>query len=183
MGTPKLLPTESELLDRAREGDSCAVATLYDAHRGEAQRLATVLAGAGAADDLVAEAFSRVLARLSAGHGPRDNFRSYLFTAIRNRHRDLLRRGNREHPASDRPWMFDSPVPIADADIGDDVVLKALHSLPERWQQVLWELEVQDRPVAEIAAELGLSATALTSLAFRARRGLRTAYLAGREAC
>lgn len=180
MTTTNLPAGEAELLHRARTGDAGAVATLYGAHRAAAQRLATILAGPDAADDLVAEGFTRVLAQLRAGHGPGENFRAYLFTAIRNRHRDQVRHGRHERPVSDQPWVFDAVSPTNGSGmlIEDDEALTALQTLPARWQHVLWQLEVRDRPIAELASDLGLSTTALTSLAHRARKGLRMAYLA-----
>ena len=54
---------------------------------------------------------------------------------------------------------------------------KAFASLPERWQMVLWHLEVENQKPADIAPLLGMSANSVSALAYRAREGLRQAYL------
>ena len=54
---------------------------------------------------------------------------------------------------------------------------QAFASLPERWQLVLWHTEVEGRSAAEVAPILGLAPNAVAALAYRAREGLRQAYL------
>ena len=54
---------------------------------------------------------------------------------------------------------------------------KAFASLPERWQMVLWHLEVENQKPADIAPLLGMSANSVSALAYRAREGLRQAFL------
>ncbi|MBS4753703.1 sigma-70 family RNA polymerase sigma factor [Nocardioides sp. zg-ZUI104] len=180
--TPATAPVEDseELLRRARRGDGAAVEALYREHVGPATALARVLAGPAAADDLVADAFARVLAQIRAGRGPGNNFRAYLFATIRNRHRDILRRTNRETPVPAEDWLLEMPDEVprdGDTEVDDDAAVAALTSLPHRWQQVLWHLEVEERSVPEVAALLDLSPAAVSSLAYRAREGLRLAYL------
>ncbi len=53
----------------------------------------------------------------------------------------------------------------------------AFDLLPERWQAVLWHTEVEGRSPAEVAPLLGLTPNGVTALAYRAREGLRQAYL------
>src|SRR5436190_1499228 len=53
----------------------------------------------------------------------------------------------------------------------------AFASLPERWQMVLWHTEVEGRPAADVGPLLGLAPNAVAALAYRAREGLRQAYL------
>jgi hypothetical protein len=55
--------------------------------------------------------------------------------------------------------------------------LAAFQTLPQRWQFVLWHLEVEGLEVADVAVLLDLTASATASLAYRAREGLRQAYL------
>src|SRR5205809_406500 len=59
----------------------------------------------------------------------------------------------------------------------DDLVAEAFASLPERWQMVLWHTEVEGRPAAEVGPLLALAPNAVAALAYRAREGLRQAYL------
>lgn len=192
-------PEETELLARARAGDCSAIGALYEAHRPAALHLAQLLAGSDGAEDLLADAFARVVARFHEGGGPETNFHGYLFTAIRNRHRDLQRRAGRESPASDLPWLLDIAVePDADTDgdadgdtdgdgsgyddrpghrLADAIAAAALESLPAAWRQVLVLLDVEGRTLPEVAVAMGITPAAVSSLAYRAREGLRTSYL------
>lgn len=152
---------------------------LYRTHVDDARRLATILVGPQQAEELVAESFARVLAQLRAGRGPRDNFRAYLHVTIRNGFRDSLR-GTREAPVSDQPWIFDDAQPPAEElveDLEADTAAHAFATLPESWQKVLWHVEVEGRKPGEVADLLGMRAGAVSSLAHRAREGLRRAYL------
>ena len=54
---------------------------------------------------------------------------------------------------------------------------RAFASLPERWQLVLWHTEVEEQKPAEVAPLLGMTPNAVSALAYRAREGLRQAYL------
>lgn len=178
--TPEPSADDTDLLTRARTGDGAAIGELYEIHRPAAHRLAVLLVGFDEADDLLADSFARVVARFISGAGPTTNFHGYLFTTMRNRHRDLQRRGAHEEPASDHPWLLEAAVaPSEDTaeDFDTDLAAAALASLPPAWQQVIHLLEVEERTVAEAAAMLGLRPAALSSLAYRGREGLRAAYL------
>lgn len=172
---------DSELLERCRAGDGSAFADLYADHRDSAHRLATILGGSEGADELVAEAISRVFSQLRSGRGPTRDFRSYLHATIRNRYWDLLRHHQHEETASDRPWLLDGALPGADEQVPEldrNLAVSALATLPGTWQQVLWYLDVEGRKPAEVAGLLSISAAAVSSMAYRAREGLKQAYLA-----
>jgi len=172
-------PSEESLLLGARAADREAIERLYADHGASARRLATILAGTDAADELVSESFARVIAQLSSGGGPTTSFRAYLNTTIRNLYRDQLRR-TREVPASDRPWLLDeteSPIDELIEGLDANGATAALATLPESWQQVLWHSEVEGRKPAEIAELLSTNPAAVSSLVYRAREGLRRAYL------
>lgn len=170
---------ESRLLARARTGDSRAVEQLFETHAESASRLATLLAGPGRADDLVAEANRRVLEQLHAGRGPVEDFRAYLHMTIRNLYRDALRRAQ-EQPSSHLPWLLDQVEPSVDqlfAEVDDDQAMTAWSALPQPWQQVLWHVEVEGRKPADVASLLSTSSANISSLLYRAREALRTSYL------
>ena len=172
-------PAAEVLLARVRAGDTAAFERLYADHVDSAHRLATLLAGPDGADDLVVESFARILDALKSGGGPTENFRAYLHASIRNRHRDNLRAA-RERPSSDMPWLLDAEdTPPEDlvASVDANGAVAALASLPSTWQRVMWYLEVEGRKPADIADLLDLSPVAISSLAYRAREGLRQAYL------
>ena len=170
--------SDAELIVGARKGDPEAYGELYRRHVGSALAAARALSRSRSdADDITSEAFARVLRALQSGSGPEVSFRPYLVTAIRNVFYDRVRR-NREEPTED---MSDEVnVALLDAaDRQDDgaFAAAAFASLPERWQLVLWHTEVEGRSVSEVAPILGLVPNAVAALAYRAREGLRQAYL------
>ena len=172
-------PSDAELLARVRGGDVQAYGELFDRHRDAAYRLARQLARGPDADDLVSEAFAKVLSLLQAGRGPDVAFRAYLLTAVRRLHVDRLRSGQRVQPTDDVSH-FDNGVPFQDTAVDEferSAAARAFGSLPERWQVVLWHLEVEEQKPAEVGVLLGLSPNGVSALAYRAREGLRQAYL------
>ena len=183
MNSPKAVdlnaPSDAELIAAVRGGDQAAYGELFERHRDAATRLARQIAGSSDADDLVSEAFIKVLSVLSAGGGPDLAFRAYLLTAVRRLHVDKIRRTSKVTP-TDELESFDPGVPFADPAVQEFenvAASKAFASLPERWQLVLWHVEVEGQKPAEVALLLGMSANSVSALAYRAREGLRQAYL------
>ncbi|TDB84195.1 sigma-70 family RNA polymerase sigma factor, partial [Actinomadura sp. KC216] len=171
--------SDAELIDRVRAGDVGAYGPLYERHAAAAQGLARHLAGREAADDLVQDAFTKVLKVLKAGGGPDGGFRPYLLTAVRRSFYDR-RRADRRVQHTDTIESFDSGVPFDDpavAKLERSMIARAFRSLPGRWRTVLWHTEVERAKPAEIAPLLGLTANGAAALAYRAREGLRRAYL------
>ena len=68
---------------------------LYVEHAPMARRVALSMVPRDVADDIVAEAFTRVLGAIRAGGGPGPAFRAYLLTAVRNTANDWLRGSRR----------------------------------------------------------------------------------------
>jgi RNA polymerase sigma factor (sigma-70 family) len=172
-------PSDAELIALVRGGDAHAYGTLFERHRQAADRLARQLVSPADADDLVSEAFIKVLRVIKDGGGPDIAFRPYLLTAVRRLHVDRIRATSKVTP-SDELERFDPGVPFADpavADFENSAAAKAFATLPERWQMVLWHLEVEGQKPADIAPLLGMSANSVSALAYRAREGLRQAYL------
>ena len=171
--------SDAELIAASRAGDSDAYAELYNRHVDGARAAARALSRSKAdTDDVVAEAFSRVLSTLRRGGGPDVSFRPYLLTAVRHSFYDRTRKAKREE-LSDEP---DDIVSLAALDAslsGEDraMVATAFATLPERWQLVLWHTEVEGMTPAEVAPLVGLAPNAASALAYRAREGLRQAYL------
>ena len=166
---------------------------LYVEHAPVARAVALSMVPRDVADDIVAEAFTRVLGAIRAGGGPGVAFRAYLLTAVRNTANDWLRASRRttavgdvEHDLDDRvpeenlglARLSRGPEAEAEARVEAQLVAKAFAKLPERWQAVLWQLEVETEAPAAVAPAFGLSANGVSALAVRAREGLRQAYLA-----
>jgi RNA polymerase sigma factor (sigma-70 family) len=172
-------PGDAELISAVRGGDSDAYGELFARHVDAARRLARQLAGPADADDLVSDAFTKVLTVLQRGGGPDLAFRAYLLTAVRRLHVDRIRAGARLRPVDDLA-PFDPGLPFHDTAVeGFDnaAAARAFASLPERWQMVLWHTEVEQQKPADIAPLLGMSANSVSALAYRAREGLRQAFL------
>src|SRR4051812_22479850 len=172
-------PSDAELISRVRGGDVAAYGELFTRHKDAANRLARQLVRGSDADDLVAEAFAKVLTVLQSGGGPDVAFRAYLLTAVRRLHVDRVRAAQRVQTTDDLT-PFDPGVPFKDTAVAGfetGAAAKAFASLPERWQLVLWHLEVEGQKPADIAPLLGMSPNSVSALAYRAREGLRQAFL------
>ncbi len=172
--------SDAELITRARAGDADAFGTLYERHAASAGRLARQLTGSQAdADDVVAETFARVLSAMRNGNGPVEVFRPYLLTALRRVAVDQAR-GQRRVIPTEEDQLPDPGEPFTDpviTDLDRSLVARAFRSLPERWSAVLWHTEIEEETPAEVAAVLGMSANSVAALRYRAREGLRQAYL------
>jgi RNA polymerase sigma factor (sigma-70 family) len=173
-------PSDAELITATRTGDPGAYDVLYRRHVVAANRLArTLVRDRSAADDLVAEAFARVLATLRAGHGPDLAFRAYLLTSLRNTFYDQTRR-ERRLEVTDDLTPYDKGVPFQDTaseGLERSLAARAFARLPERWQTVLWHTEVEGESPAAVAPLLGLTPNGVSALAYRARERLRQMYL------
>jgi RNA polymerase sigma factor (sigma-70 family) len=171
---------DPSLLKAVREGDAAAYGVLYERHLGAARRAAAAVAATHAErEDLVAESFTKVLRILRSGHGPADQFRPYLLATIRNsmisiRRHDSVLSLVADVPEKTRDLDHDDPVGVK---LHADVAAAAFARLPHRWRLVLWYTEVEGRPPAQVAPMLGLSPNGVAALAYRAREGLRQAYL------
>jgi RNA polymerase sigma factor (sigma-70 family) len=173
-------PSDAELITAVRSGDTSAFGPLYDRHVGAARALARQLTrDSNEADDLVSEAFAKVLSVVQGGGGPDVAFRAYLLTTLRRNAYDRSRAGQRVQ-VSDDLTPYDPGVPFVDPALEGlerSIVSRAYTSLPERWQTVLWHTEVEGLSPAQVAPILGLTANGVAALAYRAREGLRQAYL------
>lgn len=172
-------PGDAELISAVRGGDVEAYGELFARHVDAARRLGRQLVSAGDVDDLVSDAFAKVLAVLQRGGGPDLAFRAYLLTAMRRLHIDRIRAGSRLRTTDDLT-PYDPGVPFHDTAVAgfeSAATAKAFASLPERWQMVLWHTEVEGAKPAEVGELLGMSANSVSALAYRAREGLRQAYL------
>ncbi|HET6699438.1 MAG TPA: sigma-70 family RNA polymerase sigma factor [Nocardioidaceae bacterium] len=173
------VPSDAELISRVRGGDVAAYGELFARHRDAAAKLGRQLVRGPDADDLVAEAFAKVLQQLQGGGGPDVAFRAYLLTAVRRLHVDRIRAGSRLQTSDDME-RYDAGIPFQDTAVAgfeSGAAARAFASLPERWQLVLWHLEVENQKPAEVAPLLGMTPNSVSALAYRAREGLRQAFL------
>lgn len=171
-------PSDADLLAAYRSGDAEAAAALYRRHHGAALTVARALSATGeGAEDVVAEAWTSVLSAVRAGAGPSFAFRPYLLTAVRHRHYAVSRRDRHAVPAEDLDQVAEPAPDETELRLESSLLAEAFGSLPERWQAVLWHTTIHDEPAETVGRTLGLRPSAVTSLAHRARDGLRKAYL------
>jgi hypothetical protein len=113
-----------------------------------------------------------------AGGGPTGAFRPYLYTTIRN----LASTWG----AASRDIQVDMIEDFEDERIPDDpaawaldrtLTASAFRGLPERWQTVLWYTEVEGMDPHEVAPIMGITSNSVAALSYRAREGLRKAWL------
>ncbi|MFP3964860.1 sigma-70 family RNA polymerase sigma factor [Actinomadura fulvescens] len=180
--------SDADLVAAAGTGDEQASGELFRRHHTAVLGYARGLVrDQHAAEDLTSEAFTRTLAALRQGMGPREAYRPYLYTVVRNAAVDWARAGRRTVVTDEVAEWADRPADeLPDLDELDALV-RAFRSLPERWQTVLWHTIIEDEPVQQVAELLGMEPGAVAQLAFRAREGLRQAFLAasceGRPEC
>jgi RNA polymerase sigma factor (sigma-70 family) len=172
--------SDAALIEAVRRGDVNAYGVLYERHLGAAKRAAVYLATTNAErEDLVAEAFTRVLQVLRSGRGPAQQLRPYLLVTMRHAAINAARRSPTTALYADVPDAYLPAVtedPVA-ARLRGDEAASAFAELPERWRQVLWHTEVEGASPASIAPMLGMTPNGVAALAYRAREGLRQAYL------
>jgi RNA polymerase sigma factor (sigma-70 family) len=183
--------SDAELIDHVRHSHSDAFTILYERHVLAARAYARSLTRcASDADDLVSEAFTRLLELVQEHRGPTTDFRPYLLCVVRNLANDGYRRERRTSPAEDvgaGPSTADTLQNVIDQ-FDEQSALRALATLPESWQDILWRIEVLDIRPRQLARETAESARNISALAHRARQGLRNAYLSesnghGRSSC
>lgn len=170
-----------ELLSAVRSGDVSAMSTLYERHYGAALQTARGVGGPGLADDLVSDAFIRVFMSVLHGSGPDRQLKPYLATTIRHLYVDQIRRSAREFLVGDPEVLDRTQTDDTDGVLQESLVVDLLASLPPRWREILWRTIILGEPPAVAGAKMGLNANAAAALGFRARRGLRAAYLASRS--
>lgn len=167
--------SDEELVARARTGAPEPFAVLWSRHADAGRRAAGRFTSASDPDDLVQEAYLRIYSAVSRGKGPEGPFRPYLYQSIRNIAITWSRR-----PQTDSidllPDLSDGK-DISEGVLEGTVTAKAFRTLPARWQEVLWYSEVEGLEPVDIAPLLAMSPGAVSALAYRAREGLRRAWL------
>ena len=174
---------DQDLVALVRAGDAAAYATLWKRHSGSAYGVARTFTRLDA-DDLVSEAFAKVLHAIRAGGGPVRAFRPYITMTVRNVARTLHVREAClvDADLESRRTEVPNGEVAAVVRFERDVTLEAFNSLPERWQQVLWYSEVDGLKAGTISRSLGIPANAVSALLVRARRAFRDAWVSAHSA-
>ena len=171
--------SDDSLIGLVKGGSADAFAVLFERYRQPAHRLAAYYSNSVDAKDIVAESFTQVYQQLRRGQGPETSFRGYLLTAVRREAGRRAKMRKRDTPTDDIA-AIDKSVPFGNGAVDGferDLIQKAFASLPQRWQKVLWHLDVDGRKPREVAPMLDMKPNSVSALAYRAREGLRKAYL------
>lgn len=170
--------TDSELVELTRERDPKAYGELWRRYAPAGRAAARAFTGSHDPEDLVSEAFVRILRLIMSGGGPQTAFRAYLVTTVRNVavswHRAALEGSLEDATTVVDPKTEDAEVLFS---IDKNMVMQAFGGLPNRWQQVLWYSEMEGLKPRQIAPLMNMSSTAVSSLALRAREGLRQSWI------
>lgn len=143
---------------------------LYVRHASAAMKLALVLTGnRNAAEDLVQEAFVRLLGRFRDRRHP-DAFDKYLRATIVNLARTRWRRDNRRPPSALHTAVVSDHAPSVAL---SEVLWQRVTQLPPRQRAAVFLRYYEDRPLREIAECLGCSLAAAKSLLRNALLHLR----------
>lgn len=170
--------SDSDLVELTRGGNREAFAELWRRHARAAMTVARSHTSTFDADDLVSEAYAKIYRAIAAGGGPTTAFRAYLFSTVRN---IAASWGRAKHEtAIDEMESVEDPAFSEAATmeaLDRSLTAKAFHTLPSRWQEVLWYCEVESMTPQQVAPLFGMTPNAVAALAYRAREGLRQAWV------
>lgn len=177
--TPRPDPTDEVLVARLRDGDEAAFTAIVQRYERPLNAYARRLVAGSSIDpeDIVQEALARAYRALLRDRRPMA-LRAWLHCIVRNCALDEQRR-RVAVPAILELRSTRSPADDAEARETFAELLHELAGLPARQRQALLLCVLEDRPYAWIAAELGVSVSAVKALISRARQTLRTLCLEG----
>lgn len=174
---------ESDIIRRARQGDSDAFRRLVEAYQTQVYRIALRMCGEAAADDVTQEAFLAAWRALPAFRGT-CLFSTWLYRLATNAAIDWLRREKRHRGADDvteleLPDGAPSPQEQAEQTETQEAVRCALTQLSPEHRQVLVLRYMQELDYNEIAAALDISEGTVKSRINRAKAHLKEILTAG----
>lgn len=164
---------DTTLLERVRQGDRDAYGVLWRRHARVGRVMARAITHSHEPDDLVSEAFVRILAAIQRGTGPRDNFVGYLRVTIRA----IAASWSRTVAPIDESQLIGTSLEdlLVSERHDDDILLvrQVFLTLPPRSRNVLWLTVIEGRDPRETGEVLSISPGAAAVLAHRARKALR----------
>lgn len=176
---------DEELLKQAREGDSAALAAIYDQYYGPLYGYIYRQVGhVDTARDLTAHVFERLLETLPTGKGPQQQLRPWLYRVAHNGVVDFYRRQqHRQHlPLEDQVLASaDRPDIEAEQQLLAADVRAALVTLTPEQQQVIALKFLAGLSNAEVADIVDKPVGAVKSLQHRALAALQRRLLPAPE--
>ncbi|MDO4916435.1 MAG: sigma-70 family RNA polymerase sigma factor, partial [Rothia sp. (in: high G+C Gram-positive bacteria)] len=171
--------TDEALLLAVLEGKLESYGELYERYYPMARAIAFKhTSDSHRVDDIVSEAFARILQALKNGKGPHSYLGGYLATTIAHLAAEYGLVSAQEVPSEEEHLesmgsLDETVVKLHES----DEVISAFTSLPERWQTVLWLTEIEARKPREIASAMDLTPNAVSALAVRAKESLKEGFL------
>lgn len=158
------------LVEAARHGDRVALERLLAVSQPDIRRYARIqCASQSDADDAVQETLWVVYRRIGALRTV-TSFPAWTFAIVRHECGRLWRRmrGQTELPPDDHPAFVDRPELELRADL-----IAAIHSLPDKYRDVIVLRDIREFSIGEIATDLRLTREAVKSRIHRARLMIR----------
>jgi len=145
------VPSDSELVEASRRGDTAAFAELYERHRGAVfAAVSSRIGGAEIRRDLTQEVFATALAKLESLSDP-TRFRAWVLQIGRNAAIDVLRKREREG----RTESFDDlTVPPPSSDAGPATVAE-MRDLQQRVTESFGSLSTRDATALALSVHMG----------------------------
>lgn len=187
--------SDSELWQRASQGDELAFVTLYRRRQSSVYRFALRMSGSTTiAEDVTQEVFLALMREGGRYDAARSSLASYLYGIARNQ---VLRRLERERNFAPWPDAEDEPDGFMPVDAGDplgdltrqetvETVRQAVLALPPHYREVVVLCDLHELSYLETAASLGCAVGTVRSRLHRARallvEKLRTLHTVEKEA-
>lgn len=168
--------TETEAIQRCREGDITGLQVLFELHRLKAYNLSWRMLGTPQdAEDALQEVFLKVFDRIKNYRGD-SAFSTWLYRMTTNHCLDLLRRRKiiTFLGFENAPEAEDKRASAKAIDLGlSPVVAKALEKLPDKQKACLLMRETEELSYEDIARALNLSLGSVKSNIHRAKAFLK----------
>lgn len=138
---------------------------IWNKHRDELIRYASMLVGPDDAEDLLSTVVVRVLSQRQLSD--LDDARSYLYRSVLNEARSLVRRRRRRR--------YERVSVVLPVDVEPEV-MAAVRALPERQRAAVYLTYWRDLPVAEVAQLMGVRPGSVKRYLHVARNRLREEF-------
>jgi len=161
---------DKPLIEAARHGDRAALERLVAVSQPDIRRFARSQCAPSDADDAVQETLWLVYRRIGALRTAAA-FPAWVFAIVQRECRRMLRRMLRRGelpPEQATPEFVEPPEPVLRLSL-----LEAIHSLPDKYREVIVLRDVEEFTIGEIATELMLTREAVKTRIHRGRRMIR----------
>jgi len=178
------------LVDRAREGDPDAFASLYDRYVERVYRFALyrVHGDSALAEDITSEVFLRALRKIKGFQWQGRDVGAWFLTIARNLVLDHFKSGRARLEVLGAEAPVGSGEHVLDAEdaalsrVSQQDLYKAIQQLGTEQQEVIYWRFLQGYSVAETAAAMGKSDGAIKALQYRAVKALYKLVVVGEDA-